>query len=181
MQIAVDANSGYTRHEALKVAAGLAEQDVILFEDPCPMPPGRLTTALLLQCPVPILVDKQAREFAQVQALVAAGAPAISIKLTRTGYRWAERMRQLCEDEGVLVAVGLNAETGLGSLLSLHFHAAHRHLQQVASESSFFLRLHDDVLADPLQVVGGRIALPSTPGLGGELDERALRRYSEPL
>jgi L-alanine-DL-glutamate epimerase-like enolase superfamily enzyme len=181
LEIAVDANSSYTRDQAPRVAQGLAEQDVTLFEDPCPLPPGRLTTELLRHFPVPILVDKQARGFPQVQALVAAGAPALAVKLTRTGYRWAERTLQLCEEAGVLVAVGINAETGLGSLMSLHFHGAHRHLQRVPAENSFFLQLREDVLAEPLRVVGGRITLPSGPGLGGELDERVLERYSEPL
>jgi L-Ala-D/L-Glu epimerase len=181
LDIAVDANSGYTRHDAVRVAAGLAEQHVSLFEDPCPLPPGQLTTDLLRDCPVPILVDKQARGYPQVQALVAAGAPALAIKLTRTGYRWAERTRQLCEDAGVLVAVGINAETGLGSLMSLHFHAAHRHLQQVPAENSFFLLLKEDILAEPLRVVDGKVTLPSGPGLGAELDERALERLSTPV
>ena len=83
--------------------------------------------------------------------------------------------------DGVLVAVGINAETGLGSLMSLHFHGAHRHLQRVPAENSFFLLLQEDILAEPLQVVGGRVTLPSGPGLGGAVDEGVLARVSEAL
>ncbi len=176
--IAVDANSNYTRAEALAVARGLAEANVFLFEDPCPLSLGPLTTDLIRHFPVPVLVDKEARGLPAVQAFIAAGAPAIALKLSRTGYREAERVRALCQDAGVLVAVGLNAETGLGSLLSLHFHAAHRWLAAVPAENTFFLELQEDILAEPLRVVHGRVALPHAPGVGVELDERALARWA---
>jgi L-alanine-DL-glutamate epimerase-like enolase superfamily enzyme len=181
VQIAVDANSGYSAQDALWVAEGLRDAGVTLFEDPCPLPLGERTTEVLRRCAVPVLVDQPCSSLAQVQAYVAAGAPAVSIKLVRTGYRWAERIRQHCEETGVLTAVGLNAETGLGSLMSLHLHGAHRHFQSVPSENCFHLHLREDLLAEPLPVRDGKIRLPDAPGLGATLDEAVLARYGEAL
>ena len=130
---------------------------------------------------MPILVDQPVTGPEPAQAYVAAGAPAVSIKLARTGYRGAERIRQVCEEAGALTAVGLNAETSLGSLMSLHLHGAHRHLQSVPAENCFHLHLTEDLLAEPLPVRDGKIRLPSGPGLGAVVDEAVLERHGQAL
>lgn len=177
--IAVDANSSYSPRQAVRVGEALAELDVSLYEDPCPLPLGERTSDILRRSPVPILVDKLAGSLEQAKALVSAGAAAVALKLPRTGYRWSERIRQVCEEAGVQTAVGLSTESGLGSLMALHLHGAHKHFQSIPAENSFFLHMQDDILTEPLTIKQGKVRLPSGPGLGVELDERVLERLSQ--
>ena len=46
----------------------------------------------------------------------------------------------------------------------------------LANDSTYY-GLEDDVCVEPLPVVRGRIAVPTGPGLGVEVDPEKLRRY----
>jgi L-alanine-DL-glutamate epimerase-like enolase superfamily enzyme len=174
----VDANSTYTPRQALRVAEALAELDVTLFEDPCPLGSAATRAELFRRSAVPVLVDSEVTSLEAVRQLVAEGAPAISVKVRRMGYRWGERIRQLCEDEAVTTVVGLTTEGSLGALMSLHFHGAHRHLQPIPSEELWFATLPDDIVVERPTIRDGRVKLPEGPGLGLELDPAALKRLS---
>ena len=59
----------------------------------------------------------------------------------------------------------------------LHLRAALPSLAPWPSEIGFFERLAGDVLAEPLAIVDGAIAVPDRPGFGASIDETKLQRY----
>jgi L-alanine-DL-glutamate epimerase-like enolase superfamily enzyme len=174
----VDANSTYTPRQALRVAEALAELDVTLFEDPCPLGAAATRAEVFQRSAVPVLVDAEVTSLAAARQLIAEGARAMSIKVRRMGYRWGERIRQLGEDEAITTAVGLTTEGSLGALMSLHFHGAYRIFQATPSEELWFATLADDVVDERPLVRDGKVKLPARPGLGAELDPAALERLS---
>jgi L-alanine-DL-glutamate epimerase-like enolase superfamily enzyme len=181
MHIAVDANEQYGLEEARSVAVALAECGIALFEDPCAFPTEDDARQFFASSPVAVMVDRAATTPRDAERWIRLGAQAIALKIGRTGYAPSEMIRQHCELAGVACGVGVSAESGLGSLIGLHFRGAHRHLDAIPAENSFFLKLATDVLREPLQVIDGRVKLPQAPGLGLDLDERVLERFSTVL
>jgi L-alanine-DL-glutamate epimerase-like enolase superfamily enzyme len=181
MYIAVDANSQYTVEDAKSVDTRLAEYGIALFEDPCAFPTDEVAADFFQSSLCPIMIDRSAATPREADHQIRLGAQAIALKITRTGYRLSEAIRQRCELAGVHCGVGVSAESGLGSLISLHFRGAHRDLDGIPAENSFVLKLETDVLREPLRVVDGRVTLPRAPGVGIDLDERVLQRFSTVL
>jgi L-alanine-DL-glutamate epimerase-like enolase superfamily enzyme len=178
MNIAVDANSQYSPEQAKNIAAGLYDRAVVLFEDPCSFRTEPAAAQFFASSPVAVMIDRAAGTPRDAERYVQLGAQAIALKIGRTGYHLSEAIRQHCELAGVGCGVGVSAESGLGSLLGLHFRGAHRHLDSIPAENSFFLKLDTDVLREPLRVIDGRVKLPQAPGLGIDLDENVLLRFS---
>jgi L-alanine-DL-glutamate epimerase-like enolase superfamily enzyme len=178
MNIAVDANSQYNPEQAEAVAAGLYDCGVSLFEDPCPFATDEAAAKFFESSPVAVMIDQAAGTPRDAQRYVRLGAQAIALKIGRTGYRLSETIRQHCELAGAGCGVGVSAESGLGSLIGLHFRGAHRHLDSMPAENSFFLKLETDVLREPPRLIDGRIKLPHSPGIGIDLDARVLERFS---
>jgi L-alanine-DL-glutamate epimerase-like enolase superfamily enzyme len=178
MYIAVDANSQYSLEQAQNIAAGLHDCGVALFEDPCSFPTEQAAAQFFETSPVGVMIDQAAGTPGNAERHVRLGAQAIALKIGRTGYRLSEAIRQHCELAGVGCAIGVSAESGLGSLIGLHYRGAHRHLDSIPAENSFFLKLEIDLLCEPLRVIDGHVRLPQAPGLGIDLDEDVLERFS---
>jgi len=68
------------------------------------------------------------------------------------------------------------AESGIGSAAVLHLAAALPSLDWGVSLTSQYLG--EDVLAKPLAFSDGHVQVPSGPGLGIEVDEARVRRFS---
>jgi len=81
----------------------------------------------------------------------------------------------VAELAGVPVWHGSGVELGIRDMSFIHAAAAPKSCT-VPSDTLCFLR-QSDLLATPFQVKGGYIRVPTTPGLGVELDEAALRKY----
>ncbi|MCL4850456.1 MAG: hypothetical protein KJZ78_03630, partial [Bryobacteraceae bacterium] len=81
----------------------------------------------------------------------------------------------IAELAGIPVWHGSGVELGIRDMSFIHAAAATKSCT-VPSDTLCFLR-QSDLLATPFQVKGGYIAVPTTPGLGVELDEAALRKY----
>jgi L-alanine-DL-glutamate epimerase-like enolase superfamily enzyme len=178
MHIAVDANSQYSLEQAAEVAAELHDRGVVLFEDPCSFPTEQAATRFFENSPVAVMIDQEAGTPRDAARYMRLGAHAIALKIGRTGYRLSETIRQHCQLAEVGCGVGVSAESGLGSLISLHFRGAHQNLDSIPAENSFFLKLETDVLRERLSVIDGRVKLACAPGLGIDLDQRVLERYS---
>lgn len=174
--ITLDANSLYTFQEAMSVAERLQELDVYLFEDPCPMPSPQVVERVVGRCAIPVMVDSEARGLEEAKQSLEVGAQAIQIKLPRVGFRQADDIRRLCEARGAIPAIGLSGESSVGSLLSMHLHASKQQFQALPSENSFFLKISEDLIAQPIEVVGGKVRLPTGSGLGVELNPAIVQR-----
>ena len=73
--------------------------------------------------------------------------------------------------------MGNQIDTQIGSLATVAFGAAHKASSARAGELSNFLDMADDLLADPIEIIDGRIAVRDIPGVGAEIDEDKLTRY----
>jgi L-alanine-DL-glutamate epimerase-like enolase superfamily enzyme len=72
--------------------------------------------------------------------------------------------------------VTTSIDTGIGTALALHLAAAGG--ATYAHGLSTLPLLEDDLIVQTLAVVKGRMPVPSSPGLGVEVDEAALERYA---
>ena len=83
----------------------------------------------------------------------------------------------VCERLGMKVNLSCKiAESGIGTAAVLHLAAAMPSLDWGVSLTSQYLG--EDVLAKPLAFSGGHVQVPSGPGLGIEVDEARVRRFS---
>ena len=176
----VDANSAYARTEALDYVKAIADAGAAVAEDPCPLWPDEAFTALQAQAPIPLLVDRNCTR-ADAQAFLpksGTGRTALSTKPGRIGLSEARAINESAALQGAKVAVGLYAESALGSLISLQQAAAlpvERAL--VAAEQTFFLELPEQVLAGALQITAGRIDLPRHPDLAAMVDWEKVAHF----
>lgn len=175
--IRVDANSGYCLADALFAADALAEADVLHFEDPCPLESPVLRREVFRRSRVGILADRVVDSAASARRVIADGAHAISVKVQRVGFRTANRIREVCEEQEVPAVTGLSGEGAIGALAGLQLHAAYRSLAAIPAEESLFATLPHDVVTRAPGIRGGKIVLPDGAGLGVDLDESALEHF----
>ena len=170
----VDANSAYSREQAGSYVQTIADAGAAVAEDPCPLWPDAAFTALQAASPVPLLVDRNCTSLLDAHAFLDKGSAAkvaLSTKPGRIGLSEARAINALAASRGAKVAVGLYAESALGTLISLQQAAALPPAQTlVAAEQTFFLELTEQVLALPLSITDGKIGLPQEANLAGAID-----------
>jgi L-Ala-D/L-Glu epimerase len=126
---------------------------------------------------IPIAADESVRDVGTARALLrAAAADVLVVKPSRVGgLRQARSIVELAEASGVPVTVSTLFETGVGIAAALQLAAT------VSGDQAHGLAtaelLVSDLLARPLAVVDGRMAVPPGPGLGVTLDEAAVERF----
>ncbi len=175
--IYADANHSYSESEALALLPLLAEYGVALIEDPCNLPLERMA-ALRAALPIALLGEIPIDSLAAAERYIAAQAVgALSLHPRRTGITETLKIVALCEAAGLPAIVGTDLESNVGALARAHLRAAIPALDPWPSEIQFFERLAGDVMAEPLAVVDGAIAVPDRPGFGATVDAEKLRRY----
>lgn len=174
----VDANSAYKRDQALAYVNAIADAGAVVAEDPCPLWPDAQFTALQHDATLPILIDRNCTSVQDAQAFIDKGGIALSTKPGRIGLSEARAINDLAAAHGAKVAVGLYAESVLGTLISLQQAAALPASQTlVAAEQTFFLEMAEQVLFGLPAIVDGRMTLPDTPDLAGLVDMQAVTRH----
>ena len=129
---------------------------------------------------MPLVGDESAISLDHVERAIDGGeVRAISLKTARTGFTESRRILGLCLGRGVPIHVGSQYEGRLGALASVAFAAAHAETAVRPAEVTNFLDLSGDLLEGLPVVRDGRVAVPTAPGLGADVDEDALHRYRE--
>jgi L-alanine-DL-glutamate epimerase-like enolase superfamily enzyme len=174
----VDANHGYDVLDALRFGRMVAELDLAWIEEPCPaervLDRERVAAAGTLN----VLADESVPTAAAVAAeVLGRRAHMISMKVARTGYAGGDLVRGFCELAGVPIVIGSQGDSGIGTLTSLAYGAAHRATSRYPGEYGYFLELADDLLATPLRIRDGRLAVRDVPGNGVEIDDDKLAHY----
>jgi len=159
--IRVDANAGWTAAKALQMLPLLKEFGVELLEQP--LPPADLEGLARVRAAaghLPVVVDESclvARDIPRV----AEAADGINIKRAKCGsLREALRMIATARALGMLVMVGCMIESSLGITPAAHFTP----LVDAADLDGAALTVDDPFVGATID--GGRIRLPTGPGLG---------------
>jgi L-alanine-DL-glutamate epimerase-like enolase superfamily enzyme len=174
----VDGNQGLRAQEALRLMHVAADMGVAWAEEPCHKDDREGRRQLARQTPVPILGDESCRTPEEVAREIDDGAVhLVSIKVARTGFRQSRDIVAHCLAHRIRPMSGSQGDSGIGVVAGLHFCAAHKATQSLPAELCFHLNLAGDLLAEPLQVQGGRLAVPESPGLGIAIDPEKLRRF----
>ena len=125
----------------------------------------------------PIAADEAVTDLAAVRAIAAAGAAdVIVVKPGRVGgLAQAARIVDLAVATDTRVTVATLFESGVGVAAALHLAAIvpgdHAHGLSTAG------LLASDLLTEALPIHGGRMAVPSGPGLGVAIDPLTVERY----
>lgn len=182
IELYVDGNRGWTASEALRALRAMEDLDLTLAEELCPADDVLGRRWLVERSPVPFVADESATRPGEVtRELLSGSATAISIKVARTGFSASQRVLHQCEGLGVEVVVGNQIDGQIGTACSVAFGAAHRATARRPGELSNFLDMRDDLLAEPLRIIGGELAAPGGPGLGLHLDPDKLAHYRQDL
>lgn len=181
VSLRLDANGGWNLADALEILPTVAPFDIAAVEQP--LPRGALGDLKVLRAasPIPIMADESLVTLQDAHVLLAEQAvDMVNIRLSKCGglHRCVE-MARLAAQAGVGVQVG--SQVGETAVLA----AAGRHLAAWVPDVVFVegsygtLLLAEDVSAEPVRFGRqGRAPVLSGPGLGVDVVEERLRRYS---
>jgi L-alanine-DL-glutamate epimerase-like enolase superfamily enzyme len=156
----VDANAAWTAKQALRMVDVLVACGVEYLEQPLPAHDLEGTRFVRERSSLPVICDESCVVATDVARLVGV-ADGINIKLSKCGgLREALKMIATARAHGMLVMAGCMIETSLGITAAAHFAP----LLDYADFDGAALLANDPYVG--ATIAGGRIALPSGPGLG---------------
>ena len=172
VELYVDANSAYRREEALDYVRAVAAAGARVAEDPSPLAPDAEFEALQRACGIPILVDSSCASAADARLFLERGARALSAKPGRVGLSEARAIAALAGRARAKVAVGIYAESLLGTLVSLQLPGT------MPAEQTFYLGMTEQVAALDFPVREGCVELPETADYASLVDWEKVKRFA---
>jgi o-succinylbenzoate synthase len=179
IRIRVDGNQGYDRASAMKACEAMERFDLQWIEQPLPDWDLEGLAMLAEALWTPIAVDESLYTIHDVYKVVKAkAADVINIKVPKCGgISSSLKIAHAASSMGIPCFLGGCIETGVGAAAALQFGACAPNLFQgveLIGSSAFTI----DIITEPLVTDRGVFALPQKPGIGVEVDEEKLKRYS---
>ena len=170
----VDANTAYCRTDGAHLAR-LDEFDLLLIEQPLPEDDIIGHARLADEVETPICLDESLVSAAGTADAIELGACEIAnIKPGRVGgYLEAVRIHDLCLAKGIPVWCGGMLETGIGRAANAALAALPGFTLpgDISASTRFYAR---DIVTDPITITDGHVTVPTSPGLGFDLDREFL-------
>ncbi len=177
---------------ALSFAERAGELGVAWLQEPLPIWSTERTedlAALAARSPVPLVGGDISTSAFELESLVARGHyRTLTPDVTFTGVSTVVRLMRMCLERGA----GFSPRTygdGFALLANLHVLAAWSQIEgatgprrlEIPWEPPAMMPIHRDaLLMRPIDVsADGTVDVPTAPGLGMEIDPKALRRYAE--
>ncbi|KAA0097556.1 glucarate dehydratase [Mycolicibacterium sp. P1-18] len=173
----LDPNAAWTPQTSVKVAAGLAGV-LEYLEDPTPGLDGMAEVAA--QSPMPLATNMCVVAFDQLAPAVAKD----SVKVVLSDHHYwggLQRSRLLagiCDTFGLGLSMHSNSHLGISLAAMVHLAGATPNLSY-ACDTHWPWKTEDVVRAGVLEIRDGAVAVPTTPGLGVEIDDDALGALHE--
>jgi muconate cycloisomerase len=176
--ICADANCGFAREDAHRYLDGTRAAHLAFLEQPLVAHDLAGLEALARSSPIPLGADEGIHSLADVTAHADAGAGGISLKLIKLGgMRAAIEAGRLAVERGLQLNIAAKiSESSIASAAAINLACAVPSVEWGVSLTHFYLA-HDIVKA-PLEIADGLVALPAAPGLGVEVDEDAVARFT---
>jgi glucarate dehydratase len=173
----LDPNAAWTPQTSVKVAAGLVGI-LEYLEDPTPGLDGMAEVAA--QSPMPLATNMCVVAFDQLAPAVAKDS--VTVVLSDHHY-WGGLQRSrllagICDTFGLGLSMHSNSHLGISLAAMVHLAGATPNLSY-ACDTHWPWKTEDVVTAGVLEIRDGAVAVPTTPGLGVEIDDDALGALHE--
>jgi L-alanine-DL-glutamate epimerase-like enolase superfamily enzyme len=167
--IKIDANEAYDAKTAIRLAKGLADHGVEVFEQPVPRDQFDALWEVKKHSPIKIEADQSVRSFADAQTLIKNRmVDSINTGIAKIGsIGEVRRIAELCEASGIRCALSNTAGSMVGDAAAVHLAASTPGIAPLCELGEF-----EVITGDPffgLSVEKGTIAVPEGEGLGVSL------------
>lgn len=167
--IKVDANESYDAKTAIRLAKGLADYGVDVFEQPVPRDQLDALWEVKKHAPIKIEADQSARSFADVQMMIKNRmVDSVNTGIPKVGsIGEVRRIAELCEANGIRCALSNTAGSMVGDAAAVHLAASTPGIAPLCELGEF-----EVITGDPffgLSVEKGTITVPEGEGLGVSL------------
>ena len=164
--IKIDANEAYDAKSAIRLAKGLADLGVEVFEQPVPRDQFEALWEVKQHSPIKIEADQSARSFADVQRMIKERMiDSVNTGIAKVGsIGEVRRIAELCEANGVRCALSNTAGSMVGDAACVHLAASTPGISPLCELGEF-----EVITGDPftgLRVDNGAIRVPDGDGLG---------------
>ncbi len=178
MPLCADANCGFTLADAKAYVEKTRKAQLSFIEQPLAYDDLAGLKKLAKASKVPIGIDEGIHSLADIETNARAGAGGVSLKLIKLGgIIGAVEAGKLCQKLGLSVNIAVKiAESSICSSAALHLACAVPKADWGVSLSHLYLA--EDIVKRPLPLADGVVALPDGPGLGVEVDEAAVARFT---
>ncbi len=170
----VDANTAYRRTDGSHLAR-LDDFGLLLIEQPLPEDDIVGHARLAAEIETPICLDESLVSAAGTADAIELGACEIAnVKPGRVGgYLEAVRIHDLCLSKGIPVWCGGMLETGIGRAANAALAALPGFTLpgDISASTRFYAR---DIVTDPITITDGHVTVPTSAGLGFDLDREFL-------
>jgi muconate cycloisomerase len=176
MPLCADANGGLSMADAKRYIERTRTAKLVYVEQPLP-PDDLAGLKALSRLRVPLGVDESIHSLRDIDDSARAGAVGVSLKLIKLGgfttaYDAAMQCRRLRLKINVAAKI---AESSIATAAAVHLACAVANVDWGVSLAHFYLA--EDIVRQPLVLRDGAVSLPTSPGLGVEIDESAVERF----
>jgi muconate cycloisomerase len=182
VHLGVDANGGWvTADVAVPMISRLRDFDIDFVEQPVAQRDTRGMAQVRSACGIPVIADESVYTLYDARALAQANAcDVFSIYIGKAGgIGPARAIAKFAHEHGIACTIGSNLELGVGSAAMIHVALATPGIAPDRYPCDVIgpLFYEDDILRDPLPIVGGSARPHDKPGLGVELNDEKVERY----
>jgi L-Ala-D/L-Glu epimerase / N-acetyl-D-glutamate racemase len=179
VKIRIDANMNWSVPAAIKWIRALEQFDLQYVEQPVPEFDLAGMAQVRRAVSTPIAADESCTSLRSALELIKAEACDVFVVYPSEagGLTRAAQIGALAEAAGKWCAIGIWAELGVATAANAHLAATASSSFPFANDTHYPLQLAD-VLAEPIAIEGGRIAVSGSPGLGVSLDSESLATLS---
>jgi len=176
-ELRFDALASYDMETARELCNQLEGDGLQFVIDPLRTLELAQVASLGRQTTVPLAVCRAIQQPADVLALIRCGAaPFVVVDPQAVGGMVAARKcAAIAEAAGLVASLGGEPSLGIGVAAMLQLAASTPPFAS-CNECSYH-QLQDDLLAEPLEIIDGTIAVPGGPGLGVDVDRAKVEYY----
>jgi L-alanine-DL-glutamate epimerase-like enolase superfamily enzyme len=177
LRLRIDPNRAYSPRQALELCRRLEPYRLEYLEQPIPAEPLSDAAWLRRQTTVPIALNESVVDPASVMAIIREEAAAFILPDTHIagGILPCVKIGHLCEAAGLPCIMHCGHDLGPKTAAMLQV-AASCPAYSLANDSTYY-GLVEDVVTEPFRIESGRVAVPTKPGLGVDVDPEKLRKY----
>ena len=175
--VRVDVNMAWSETEAAWAIPALADAGCDLVEQP--VASAAALARLMRRFPVALMADEvlQGPESA-FEIASNGGADVFAIKIEQSGGLFAaQRVAAIADAAGIELYGGTMLEGAVSTIASAHLFSSFANLQW-GTELFGPLLITEEILTKPLDYSDFELTVPNGPGLGIELDEAKVKRFT---